>query len=587
MIPGGMTYVPGTLELLTGPGAPASPTDAAGDDVAELDAANNRIVFRLGTGADATQGGLIAAAGTAGDSASFSFDVIVNEDNANGAEIVNRARATFFGQTLGIPLTADTTAVTTTVAAPDLTIAKTHTGPLVGGATTQFTLVVSNEGAAATDGTTVTASDTFPPSTFASLTVTSAPGWSCTVVATEVTCTREDVLPAEDTYPPIQLSALLVPAPPAQIENTASVGGGGDSVPTNNSSTDVGPGVVEADLQLTKTAEPETALTGEQVTFTLVVRNGGPSAATGVVIDDPLGPAFSAQSAVSTQGTCDTTVSCAIGTLAPDAEATVTIIATVAGPARPTTTPRPSPVARPTRRRETTARRLPSRSPNTADLVLTKTGSPETPDAGVPDGLTYTLAIQNAGPATATDVRLTRSAPGPVHALERRRRRLHLQPASRGRHTRLHEAVPDRRRGPGGDHRCRHDGASGRRRGGQETQRVSRPPRAIHRPTTTPRPQQPRHSGGRSRCLQDRRPGQAPTGQLVAYTLTVRNQGPSEATNVELTDTLEGPARTIVSVAPSQGTCTARSRSSARSAAWPRAPRRPSLSWCVRGGRDR
>ena len=127
MIPGGVTYVPGTLELLTGPGAPASPADAAGDDVAELDAANNGILFRLGSGADATQGGLIAAAGTAGDSASFSLDVTVNEDNANGAEIVDRAHATFFGQTLGIPLTADTTAVTTTVAAPDLTIAKVRT----------------------------------------------------------------------------------------------------------------------------------------------------------------------------------------------------------------------------------------------------------------------------------------------------------------------------------------------------------------------------------------------------------------------------------------------------------------------------
>ena len=35
----------------------------------------------------------------------------------------------------------------------------------------------------------------------------------------------------------------------------------------------------------------------------------------------------------------------------------------------------------------------------------------------------------------------------------------------------------------------------------------------------------------------------------------MRNQGPSEATNVELTDTLDGPARTIVSVSPSQGSC--------------------------------
>ena len=54
--------------------------------------------------------------------------------------IVNRARAAFFAQTLGVPLTAESEDVATTVAAPDLTIAKTHTGPLTGGASTPFTL---------------------------------------------------------------------------------------------------------------------------------------------------------------------------------------------------------------------------------------------------------------------------------------------------------------------------------------------------------------------------------------------------------------------------------------------------------------
>ena len=46
--PAGAAFVPGSLELLTGPGGPASPTDAGGDDVAELDAANNR--SRSGSG---------------------------------------------------------------------------------------------------------------------------------------------------------------------------------------------------------------------------------------------------------------------------------------------------------------------------------------------------------------------------------------------------------------------------------------------------------------------------------------------------------------------------------------------------------
>jgi uncharacterized repeat protein (TIGR01451 family) len=556
VIPAGAAYTPGSLELLTGPGAPASPSDAGGDDVAEFDAAGDRVVFRLGTGANATEGGLIEAAGTPGDTASFSFDVTVDADTPDGAEIVNRASATFFGQTLGVPLTAETAEVATAVAAPDLTIAKTHTGPLLGGASTPFTLLVSNEGSGDTDGSTVTVTDTFPTTTFASVTVTSTPGWTCNVVATSVTCSRADVLASEDAYPPIQLSAVLVPAPPAQIENTASVAGGADSILTNNSSTDVGPGVVEADLQLTKSARPETVLNGDQVTFTLAVLNGGPSPATGVVLDDPLGPNFRGESAESTQGTCDTTVSCAIGTLAPGAEATVTIVATVVGTGSShdniatvtSTSPDPTPGNNSASSTVTV--------PITADLKLAKTGSPETPDAGDPDGLSYTITVENTGPATANNVHLIDPLPA------------RFTPSSAG----------------GGGFTCNLPPAGGTLvctrpsltvaagpvditvvgtialAGGAEVLKNSASVEA-----TQGDPRTDDNTATASNLVipaadldlfkaEDK--ASLRPGDDITYTLTVRNQGPSDALNVTLADTLGGPARTILSVTPSQGSCT-------------------------------
>ena len=556
LIPAGTTYVPGSLRLVTGPGSPASPTDAAGDDVAEFDAANTRVVIRLGTGANATQGGLIGAAGTSGSSASFTFDVTIDGDNADGAEIVNQGRAEFFAQSLGTPLSALSSRAVTTVAAPDLTIAKSHTGPLVAGGITPFTIQIENQGGHATDGSTVTVSDTFPAAAFATITVTSATGWSCNVLGTELTCTRSDVLAAGDRYPPIQLNALVVPALPAAIENTASVAGGGDSDPTNNSSTDVGPGVVEADLQLTKHAEQETVLSGEQAVFTLVVRNGGPSAATGVVVDDPLAPNFSAQSVSSTQGSCDTTVTCTIGTLAPGAEATITIHATVTGTGpshdNTATVTSGSPDPTPGNNVATVAVTV----PNTADLTLAKTAAPATPEAGVPDGLTYTLSVANTGPATATSVRVTDplpeqftpssaggvgftcNLPAAGGTLECTRPALAvgagpveitvvgtIAPASAAQTIKNSATVEADQGDPALDSNA------------VTTTTVVIPAADLDVTKTANRA--------------TLRPG-----ERITYTVKVVNNGPSEATNVDVSDTLGGPSRTIVSVSSSQGSCT-------------------------------
>jgi len=63
-LPAGVTYVPGTLQIVSGANAGAK-TDATGDDQGEYDAAARRVTVRLGAGATAAVGGTMAIGETA------------------------------------------------------------------------------------------------------------------------------------------------------------------------------------------------------------------------------------------------------------------------------------------------------------------------------------------------------------------------------------------------------------------------------------------------------------------------------------------------------------------------------------------
>src|SRR5205814_2410807 len=72
-LPVGVTYVAGSIQITAGANAGAK-TDAAGDDQAEYDAANRRIVVRLGTGATSTLGGTVGI----GESSTIKFRVTID-----------------------------------------------------------------------------------------------------------------------------------------------------------------------------------------------------------------------------------------------------------------------------------------------------------------------------------------------------------------------------------------------------------------------------------------------------------------------------------------------------------------------------
>ncbi|MEL7350024.1 MAG: GEVED domain-containing protein [Cyanobacteria bacterium J06560_5] len=114
-IPTGTTFVPGSLKI-----GGVAKTDGAGDDEAEFDGSN--VIFRVGTAANATQGGQI----NINDTATMTFDVTVTA--APGDLVCNQATIDYEGQTSGnaasgnsddpnTPTFGDCTEVTTTAPA--------------------------------------------------------------------------------------------------------------------------------------------------------------------------------------------------------------------------------------------------------------------------------------------------------------------------------------------------------------------------------------------------------------------------------------------------------------------------------------
>ncbi len=420
-IPANAAYTPGSLRITGGPNAPATPSDAAGDDLGEYDAANDLVRFRLGTGASATQGGQLGDGASSTNSVTVTFDVTVDANAANGEKVTNAALADFTGDTLGTPFVDQKTPpVTTTIQTPDLALSKSHSpaGAFAGGTTATFQLIARNVGSTSTDGSTVTVTDTFPgPAAggFDAIHDAGGVGWSCAIAGLTLTCTRSDALAAGDSYPAIVVDADVHDPASASVVNTAHVAGGGDQTPGNNTATDTGPGNAQADVSLTKSASPRSVATGDTVTFTLVARNNGPSTAASVQVSDAL-PAGTYANVVATptQGTCTAAVVCDLGSIARNRSVTISISATVlvndTALSNTATASSPTPDPVPTNNSDTATVTV----PNSADLAITKTGSPQNPQVGA--AFTYTLLVRNLGPGDASGLAVTDDLPDALAA---------------------------------------------------------------------------------------------------------------------------------------------------------------------------
>jgi uncharacterized repeat protein (TIGR01451 family) len=171
-----------------------------------------------------------------------------------------------------------------------------------------------------------------------------------------------------------------------------------------------------ADLSLTLTATPNPVTLGQTLTYSLNVTNSGPSAAANATLSNVLPAGVSLVSIQPSQGSCTgtTLLSCALGTLAAGARASIVIMVIPGTPGTLTDTASASSgVQDPdTSNNSASATVNAIQVPGEADLALSL-GSDENP---VETGqiLTYYVDVANFGPSDAAGVTLSNSLPDGV-----------------------------------------------------------------------------------------------------------------------------------------------------------------------------
>ncbi len=234
--------------------------------------------------------------------------VTVNVSSSASGTLVNSGLVKGGGETY---LPNDTAQVPVVVSgAPDLTIAKTHTGSFTRGQqTAAYTLTVSNIGNAPTSSP-VTVSDNLP----AGLTAAGIAGSGWTCVTGSLTCSRSDVLAAGASYPPITVTVSVAADAPATVVNRATVAGGGETNTGNDTATDSTSVTGAPGLSLSKTHTGDFTR-GANGSFLLTATNGGSAPIAGAVtLTDTLPAGMAAVSISGTGWNCAlATLSCTRG----------------------------------------------------------------------------------------------------------------------------------------------------------------------------------------------------------------------------------------------------------------------------------
>jgi uncharacterized repeat protein (TIGR01451 family) len=292
--------------------------------------------------------------------------------------------------------------VTPVEASTDLEIVKTDLpDPAVPGEPMTYRLTVTNNGPSTATG--VTAVDDLPDGVvFES--VSSSQG-TAQHAEGRVTASLGTLKPGASATVDIVVRIQADQTEP--IENDATVDGAEpDPDPGNNyddETTQISPLI---DLTIDKIDDPPTVVAGQELTYTLLVTNNGPSVATGVTATDTLPSGVAFQSAAVSQGSVDQTagvVTADVGTLAPGGSATVTIV-TLVDPDQASDLVNVAEVrgneeeANPTDNQDSEATDVTNR----VDLAVTKLDTPDPVVAGTE--LTYEIVVSNNGPSLATGV---------------------------------------------------------------------------------------------------------------------------------------------------------------------------------------
>ena len=223
-----------------------------------------------------------------------------------------------------------------TVNAPNLTLSKTHTGTFFAsqqGAV--FTLIASNVGNASTTGT-VTVTDNLPQGLLP--TAASGTGWTCSVLALQVSCMRADVLGVSAAYPAITISVNVAATASGNITNNAQIAGGADIDTSNNQAIDTV--LVLRPLAMAKQFAATSIGPNQTTLLTISIINSNPVAITNIGLTDvfpttpgPMviaGPVLSACSGTALALSGNTGLVLSGATVAANSACTLTAVVTAA-----------------------------------------------------------------------------------------------------------------------------------------------------------------------------------------------------------------------------------------------------------------
>ncbi|HYH10201.1 MAG TPA: hypothetical protein VEK11_24345 [Thermoanaerobaculia bacterium] len=411
---GPATVTAGTNATYTVSLSNLGPSDATSVSLTDAAPANTTFVsatqnsgpsFSCTTGATTT---CTIVSFAAGSTATFTF-VFAVAPNASGT-IDNTASVTSATDPNGG--NDSDTASSTVVTSADLSVAKAGPGAATAGSEVTFTINVANGGPS--DAANVALDDTLPASmTLVSFTQNSGPAFACTTDGT-IHCTLATF--AAGSTAAFTLVATVAPGTTGTISNTATVSAAtADPVSSNNTSTVNVIVGANADLRIAKSG-PATATSGSEISYSIVVRNDGPSSAADVVLTDVVPAHTTFVSAIQNSGplfTCTTPAGGATGTIScthpllPPAVATFTFtfrvdadafepISNTASIASSTPDPTPG---------NASGAAATGVVPGATDLRITKVANGTTLNAGGP--AMFTIDVINDGPATALNTTVT------------------------------------------------------------------------------------------------------------------------------------------------------------------------------------
>src|SRR5262245_9742348 len=532
-IPANTTYFPGSLRILS-EANPGIMTDAPGDDHATFDAAHNEVIFDLGAGATPTAGGTLGV----GASTSIRFRVPVNGGVPANTVVTNQATINYTGVTTGFSFTSLSTAPAFTVAnsVADLALAKTVSNPSPNvGDNVTFTVTLTNNGPGPATG--VTVNDLLPSGLQLVNAITSQGAyagtsgmWSAGTLANGGVATLTVI------------AAVISPNPQtnvATITHTSSV----DPNPSNNQASATETPQL-ADLSVAKTVSNARPNVGDTISYTITVANNGPNDATGVALTDLLPARLTFVSSSAGAAYDSTTGLWTVGTIANGGNAVLTILATVASPQALLNTATishsdqfdPDPT-------NNTAAIL--ETPQQADLTLSKTVNNPTPNVGAT--ITYTITLTDTGPDPVTGVTVLDNLPTGLTFLSSTATQGSYDPNTgvwtvgdfdtRTINTPLVLTIT-----------ARVDSTNVPPNTATITHAAQFDPNPANNSATSPlSPEQADVSI--VKIVNDPTPN---VGEVVTFTLTVSDNGPSTATNVQATDLLPG-GLTFVGSTASQG----------------------------------